>query len=741
MGSISRAAKRAANLKASSVWDVHHEALRRAREGRPVTVLSVGEPDAETVGGVDEAGIAAIRSGAGRVYGDAGGQLELRQLISQKYEKDYGLQIDPRRVLVTAGAQNALFQTMLTVLDEGTEIVIPDPCYVTYEPTVVASGGTVVPLPLRADDSFRITAEAVEKKITKKTRGVLINSPNNPTGAIVSEQDLNQLSELCRTRDLWLISDEVYSDFVFDDKKHIPAAGIAESQESTITINSTSKMFSMVGWRVGWAIVPERLINPMMAVSEGMLFGLSRISEAAALKAFSVDNDFQALRAEYSARFRVVFDNLQGVPGIVPRKIGGGMFALVDISGTGMSATEFAWKLLNDFDVSVLPADSFGEAASGHVRISLTKSRETLKTAVEKLAKCAADARAATRVDGQVAVVGKNDKYGSVLVCRDRLDSSAQQWYTNVFDLIRENGAGVLRVKEWPCEDVSDVTAAVVWNPPPGLLASLPKLRMVQVLGAGLDGIMQFVSELDERVMVCRLVDPIAVERMANYVLAAAMDHVRHRAYTRECQQRTKWDTGVGPESISSTTVGLLGLGEMGRAAGELLARAGFDVLGWSRSRRIPDDDLFGIRKRFVGGKDQLSELLSSSDVVVCLLPLTIETQGIIDKSVLGKMKTGSSFVNCARGAHVVLNDLLEALNSGKLRSAVLDVFEEEPLPKESPLWKHPKVILTPHIAGYAGEASAANTVVENLSRLARGEKPLFTVNVKSSNYQLTDFD
>mmetsp|Transcript_29354 Transcript_29354/g.113709 ORF Transcript_29354/g.113709 Transcript_29354/m.113709 type:complete len:739 (-) Transcript_29354:114-2330(-) len=736
MGSIARAAKRAARLKSSSAWDIHREALKREREGRPVTVLSIGEPDAEPVGGVDEAGIAAIRSGAGRVYGDAGGQLELRQLISKKYGKDYDLQIDPRRVLVTAGAQNALFQTMLTILDEGTEIVVPDPCYVTYEATVVASGGTLVPLPLRADDSFRITAEAVEKKINKKTRAVLINSPNNPTGALISEKDLNELSELCRTRNLWLISDEVYSDFVFDGNKHIPAAGIANSEESTITINSTSKMFSMVGWRVGWAIVPEILIDPMMAVTEGSLFGLSPISEAAALKALSGDNDFEALRAEYSARFHVVFDNLSGVPGIVPRKTGGGLFALVDVSGTGISATEFAWKLLNDFDVSVLPADAFGKAASGHVRISLTKSREVLKTAVEKIARCAEEARTATGADGQVAVVGKKDKFGSVLLCRDLLDPSAQQWYTNVFDVIRENGSGVLRVKEWPCEDVSDVTAAVVWNPPPGLLASLPKLRMVQLLGAGLDGIMQCLSELDERVMVCRLVDPVAVERMANYVLAAAMDHVQHRAYTHDCQQRTKWDAGVGPESISSTTVGILGLGEMGRGAGELLARAGFDVLGWSRSRRIPDEDLVGIRKRYVGGRDQLSELLISSDVVVCLLPLTIETQGIIDQSLFAKMKTGSSFVNCGRGAHVVLNDLLEALNSGKLRGAVLDVFEEEPLPKESPLWKHPKVILTPHIAGPAEEASAANTVVKNLSRLARGKKPHFMVNVKSSNYQ-----
>lgn len=729
MGSVSRAARRAASLPGSAAWEVHWEAIRRSAAGDPVTILSIGEPDAETVPGVNEAGISAIREGLGRRYSHGGGALDLKAAIAERYQKLHGVKVDPRRVFVSSGAQNALFQTLRCVLDEDTKVIVPDPCYVTYEGTVVSNGGSVDSVSLRPEEGFRLDVDDVAKLIQGNTRAVLVNTPNNPTGATISEEDMKALADLCRSKGIWLMADEVYSDYLFGGRKHVSAAAVRGAEDNCITINAVSKSFSMVGWRIGWAIVPEVLIDPMQAVTEGMLFGVSPISEAAALKALEVGNDSDALGKEYESRFRAISDHLSGIPGVETRPAGGGLFVLADVRGTGLTAEQFAKKLLDDYQVSVLPADAFGAAGTGHIRISLTKNVEILKMAAEKIAACAHDAMKLTGADHRTSVVGRDEKFGSVLFCREGLDPTQDTWGDNVLAAIRKHSPGV-EVKEWPVKDVEDISAAVVWKPPPGLLAKMPKLKLVQVLGAGVDGVLDSLSDFGSDVNVCRLVDPVAVQRMQSYVLAAAMDHVQHSAYVTDCQKHVEWDSSVGPENISSTTVGIMGLGEMGRAAGYLLSKAGFNVVGWSRSRRVPDTELAGFHKRYVGGREALIEMAKTTDVLVCMLPLTPSTNEIIDKDLLSNLPAGATVVNCGRGEHVKVDDLLEVLDTDALRCAVLDVFNEEPLPKDSPLWKHPKAIITPHLAGAAGEASAGEVIADNINRVAKGDTPRFIVNL-----------
>lgn len=278
-----------------------------------------------------------------------------------------------------------------------------------------------------------------------------------------------------------------------------------------------------------------------------------------------------------------------------------------------------------------------------------------------------------------------------------------------------------LEVRVFPeIGDRAEIDAALVWLPPPGLLASLPRLRAIFSLGAGVDRLLEDPT-LPADVPLCRMVDPSLTASMAEFVLLHVLRYHRDLDVYEAQQRRAEWRL-VLPKPAAATLVGLVGLGELGAASARLLVRHGFTVRGWSRTPKAIE----GVR--CFTGPGELAAFLDGVAVLVCLLPLTPETRGILNAELFARLPRGARLVNLARGAHLVERDLLEALDGGRLAHATLDVFTTEPLPKEHPFWRHPAITVTPHAAAYSLPESGAESVVENLRRLREGRPLLHLV-------------
>jgi glyoxylate/hydroxypyruvate reductase A len=297
------------------------------------------------------------------------------------------------------------------------------------------------------------------------------------------------------------------------------------------------------------------------------------------------------------------------------------------------------------------------------------------------------------------------------LLFRSTVDSAAR-WRAQLTRLTSE-----LEVRVWPeLGDPAEIDYALVWRPEPGFLASLPNLKLILSLGAGVDHLLDD-PQLPRHLPIVRLVDPHMTAAMSEYVVLQVL-----RLHRRDLDYLTQQEAGIWREldqqNAVERRVGILGLGELGQDAAKKLTALGFDVAGWSRSEKT----LAGIRS--YAGPAGLQLLLGRSEIVVCLLPLTAETEGILNASTLALLPKGAALVNAARGAHLVEGELLAALASGHISAAVLDVFREEPLPADHPFWHHPRVVVTPHVAAFTNPATAAPIILDNIRRFEDG-RPL----------------
>lgn len=279
-----------------------------------------------------------------------------------------------------------------------------------------------------------------------------------------------------------------------------------------------------------------------------------------------------------------------------------------------------------------------------------------------------------------------------------------------------------IEVRHWPdAGELAEIEAALVWRPPAGLLAKLPRLKLVLSLGMGVDHV--FADPLlPKHVPIARLVDPDLINRMSAYCALAVLRYHRSADTYDAFQRARKWKGLPNEPAAASRRVGILGLGEIGRDLAAKLAPFGFRLAGWSRSvKQVPGVEGFN-------GAAGFKPFLARSEIVVCLLPLTPETEGILDAEAFAALPKGAVVVNAARGGHVVEPDLIAALDRGHLAAAQLDVFRQEPLPPEHPFWAHPKIRITPHNAGTTNPDTAAEQIVENLRRLRAGETLLNVV-------------
>lgn len=370
--------------EAADAWDLHYLAKQARDRNEDVILLSVGDPDFATPEPVVEKALQAMREGDTH-YTSISGHETLRECIAERHHARTGQVVSAENVITTSGAQNALFNCSLCLLDAGDEAIVLQPMYVTYEATVQAPGAKLVPVLLDAKNGFRLDREVLEAAITDLTRAIFYASPNNPTGIALNQQELGFIAELARRHDLWIVADEVYTDFVFDGEMHHIASQPA-MYEHVITLGSMSKSYAMSGWRLGWAVAPTEMVEAMEKLALCMLYGLPGFVQQAAEHALRhCEADVERMRGIYRQRRDLLFEAFSAMPGLQPLLPDAGMFIMVNVLGTGLSSHEFASELYHATGVSVLDATAFGASAAGYVRVSYTVNEADLEEACRRI--------------------------------------------------------------------------------------------------------------------------------------------------------------------------------------------------------------------------------------------------------------------------------------------------------------------------------------------------------------------
>ncbi len=349
-----------------------------------VISLGIGEPDFVTPSPILHSGVESLKRGETH-YTSNSGTVELRQAVSGYLERLYGIRYDPEReILITVGVSEALYLALTAVLDPGDEVIVPEPCFVAYMPEVTLAGGKPVSVPTYAKDSFQVTAAAIEAAITLRTKAVLIGYPNNPTGAVMSRENLEAIARLAKQYDLMVISDEIYDRLVYD-VPHTHFAALDNARPRTVVLSGFSKSHAMTGWRLGYAAGPAEIIAAMRKIHQYTIMSAPTTAQAAAVDAIkSGDPDVVAMRKEYDRRRKLIVSgfNKLGLPCFEPH---GAFYAFPNITASGMSDNDFADRLLQEERVAVIPGSAFGASGAGHVRASYATAYEKIEEALERM--------------------------------------------------------------------------------------------------------------------------------------------------------------------------------------------------------------------------------------------------------------------------------------------------------------------------------------------------------------------
>lgn len=376
-------------------WAVHVEGLQRAANGQKVTFLSIGEPDLPPPASVLDQAVASMRGGRLKYAAGQGEQVAL-DAIAAHLSRRSGHEVSPDQIVYTAGTQNGLCTALMTLVQSGEEVLVPDPYYATYEGLVAATGATFVPVPTLPEDGFHVTAEQIEAAITPRTRVLLLNTPSNPTGAVLSQAEIDAIGEVCERHDLWIVVDEVYADLTYGKQFCSPFDRL-HLRHRTLAVSSISKSHALPGFRAGWIASPPEVTPRLVLVAEAMLFGSQPFIEDALAVALSQRHpEVERLSAAFKDRAQQLVSAFDGSTAAKARMPEGGMFIMVDIRETAMSGEEFAWKLLNEHDIVVMPGESFGNGGAGHIRLALTNDAAVLHDAGMRI-RTAAEAITASR--------------------------------------------------------------------------------------------------------------------------------------------------------------------------------------------------------------------------------------------------------------------------------------------------------------------------------------------------------
>lgn len=351
-----------------------------------VISLGVGEPDFVTPWHIREAAIYSLEKGY-TMYTSNKGMPELREELAKYLQSRHGLSYDPDdEILITVGVSEALDLAMRAILNPGDEVIMPDPCYVAYPACVTLAGGVPILVPTTEENSFKITADDIEPRITQRTKAILIGYPANPTGAVVSMEELIQIAELAKRYNLLLISDEVYGQLVYG-VEHTCLATLPEMRERTVMLNGFSKAYAMTGWRIGYVASSKEVAGAMTKIHQYTMLCASIIGQMAAIEALKAgDSEVQAMIREYDRRRRVIVKGLRNI-GLSCFEPKGAFYAFPSIKITGMTSEEFAEKLLWEEKVAVVPGSAFGQCGEGYVRCCYAASLPEIEEALKRMGK------------------------------------------------------------------------------------------------------------------------------------------------------------------------------------------------------------------------------------------------------------------------------------------------------------------------------------------------------------------
>ncbi|WP_299902339.1 pyridoxal phosphate-dependent aminotransferase [uncultured Ruegeria sp.] len=365
-------------------WGVHLKARDLIKAGADIVEMTIGEPDVPVSDSLVETTVTSLR--AQRTgYSNGRGEAGLLDALAARYSASRGRAFEPENFLCFPGTQTALFAAMAGVAEAGDEVLVGDPMYATYEGVVRASGAEMVPAPLRPEHGFRMQAEDIAARITPRSRAILLTTPHNPTGAILTAADVAKIGQLAIAHDLWIISDEVYEELIFDGARFVSPLADPELADRVIGVSSISKSHAAPGFRSGWCVGPAAFCEALLPYSETMLFGNQPFIADMTEKAIRDGSEVApGMAARFSGRATLLADRLEAETDLTVHRPEAGMFALINVSATGLDGEAYAWDLLQA-GVAVMPGSAFGDSLKDWVRVALTISDTDFGTAVSRI--------------------------------------------------------------------------------------------------------------------------------------------------------------------------------------------------------------------------------------------------------------------------------------------------------------------------------------------------------------------
>lgn len=355
-------------------------------QGIDIISLAGGEPDCDTPAAAAYAGVSGICKGHTH-YTTSRGINPLRERIVQKLKEDNGIDCTPNNILVTPGGKFAIYLSLRTLLNPGDETLILDPSWVSYAPIVIASGGTPVGVPLRFEDNYVVTREILERSATEKSKVLIINSPNNPTGHVMTQAEMDIICAFAKEHNLFVISDEIYEKIIFDGRKHLSIAAMPDMAQRVITVNGFSKCVAMTGWRLGYLAADEQIVNKIFMLYQHTITCVSQFAQEAAVVALDLNKEIEEMRKRYEDRRNKFIGALQKIPGVTCLMPEGAFYAWIKIEHNDMNSQELCDYLLEQARVAAVPGDAYGLGGDKCIRMSFATALDDLMEAARRIEK------------------------------------------------------------------------------------------------------------------------------------------------------------------------------------------------------------------------------------------------------------------------------------------------------------------------------------------------------------------
>ncbi|MFN2138225.1 MAG: pyridoxal phosphate-dependent aminotransferase [Candidatus Promineifilaceae bacterium] len=381
----------AASIPTSVTLAVNDKANALKAAGEDIIALAGGDPDFATPDFITAAAFGAIENGATHYPGPAKGIMPLLEAITAKMERENNVTLNPKTdVVVTPGGKWALNLALSALVNPGDEVMYLEPVWVSYPPMILIAGGTPVPVSLPSDDNFRITADLLREKVTPKTKAIMVNSPNNPSGRVLTQEEANAIAEVALESDLYIITDEIYEQLIFDGRQHIGLAGLPGMADRTITINGLSKAYAMTGWRLGWLAGPTPILKLAARLNSQTVSCAANFTMHAAVAALNGPQDcVEEMRASYQERRDFMVPALNEINGVSCRNIEGAFYLFPSFPNSEKNSLELAEALIEKAGIAATPGIAFGSSGEGHVRFSIATAYSELERAVERLSQVA----------------------------------------------------------------------------------------------------------------------------------------------------------------------------------------------------------------------------------------------------------------------------------------------------------------------------------------------------------------